>query len=134
MANKSEIIGEFIITEDDNGSFSVNRIYKSTMKALKEIWEGNGKGEAPKNWNTQDLGRHILNDICGGVKEATIGEYTIEREKNERINLIRNYSNPRTGLKDCAESIKFKYDDAWTDRQLFATMFAFYQTLQSDKK
>lgn len=134
MAKKSEIIEEFIITEDDNGLFSVNRIYKSTMKALKEIWKGNGMGDVPKNWNTQDLGRHILNDICGGVREATIGEYTIERERNERINLIRNYSNARDGLKDCADSIKFRYDDGWTDRQLCATVIAFYQASQPDKK
>ena len=37
MAKKSEIIGEYIVTIDDNNSVSVSRIYKSTMAALREV-------------------------------------------------------------------------------------------------
>lgn len=134
MAQKSEIIGEYIITIDDDGSFSVDRIYKSTMKALKEIWEGNGKGEAPKNWNTQDLGRHITNELCGGNKEATIGEYTIEREANQRINVIRRYSNVIQGIRECAASIGYTFDEGLTQCQYPHKLIDFFRASKSDKK
>lgn len=134
MAKKSEIIGEFIVTIEDSESVSVSRIYKSTKKALTEIWEANGMGDVPKTWNTQDLGRHILNDICGGAKEATIGEYTLEREANQRVNVIRTYSVTKKGLTECADSIGFQYDKDWTTRQFGQKLIAFYQTLPSDKK
>ena len=136
MAKKGneEIIGEFIIGIDDHGSISVNRIYKSTMKALKEIWEGNDKGEAPKDWNTQDLGRHITNELCGGIKNTTIGEYAIEREDNQRINVIRRYSVAKEGLRDCADSISFQYDNDWTTRQFGQKLIDFYLASKQDKK
>lgn len=110
MAKKSEIIGEFIVTIDDNNSVSVSRIYKSTKEALKKIWEDNGKGAAPEKWTTQDLGRHILNELCDGAKEATIGDYTIEREANNRINILRTYKIAKEGLRECADSIVFHYE------------------------
>lgn len=127
MAKKSEIIGEFIITEDDNGSFSVSRIYKSTKKALTEIWTNAGKGEVPKNWFAHSLGRHILNELCDGAKEATIGEYTIERESNNRINVLRTYSTTIEGLRECAESIGMPYEEAWNTRQFGRTLIEFFQ-------
>jgi len=127
MAKKSEIIGEFIITEDDSGSFSVSRIADSTMSVLTKIWKENGKGEVPKTWNTQNLGRHILNDICGGAKEAAIGDYTIERESNNRINVLRTYSNTKEGLRECAESIGMPYEEAWNTRQFGRTLIDFFQ-------
>ncbi len=133
MAKKSEIIGEYIITIDDNNSVSVSRIYKSTKKALTDIWEGNGKGEVPSNWTTQDLGRRILNELCGGAKEATIGEYTIEREANNRINLIRTYKVTKDGLRDCAESIGFPYEKEWTTQQ-FGRKLIDYFTVGKESK
>ena len=80
MAKKSEIIGEYIVTIDDNDSVSVSRIYKSTKKALSEIAEANGI-EVLESWNTQQLGRLLLSQFCNGEKEGTIGEYAIERER-----------------------------------------------------
>lgn len=133
MAKKSEIIGEYIVTIDDNNSVSVSRIYKSTMKALTEIWERSGKGEVPKNWNTQDLGRHILNELCDGAKEATIGEYTIEREANQRINLLRTYKVAKEGLRDCADSIRFPYEKEWTTQQLGHKLIDYFNKVKENK-
>lgn len=109
MAKNSEIIGEYIVTIDDNNSVSVSRIYKSTMKALTEIAESKGI-EVLKTWTTQHLGRLLLNQFCNGEKEGTIGEYTIEREANNRINVIRTYSNTMGGLIEVAKSIGYTED------------------------
>lgn len=113
MAVKSSIIGEFIVTINDDKSVEVVRIYKSTMKALTEIWEGNGMGDVPKNWNTQDLGRKVLAQFCGGAKEGTVGEYSIDREGNNRINVIRKYTDVTEGLRQCAEAVKIPYENDW---------------------
>lgn len=131
MAKNSEIIGEFIVTIDDNNSVSVSRIYKSTLEALRKIWEENGKGEIPSNWSTHSLGRHILNDICGGVKEATIGEYTIEREVNNRINLLRTYKVAKEGLRECADSIGFHYDKEWNTQNFGRQLVIYAQSLKT---
>ena len=109
MAKKSEIIGEFIVTIDDNNSVSVSRIYKSTMKALTEIAESKGI-EVLKTWTTQHLGRLLLTQFCSGEKEGTIGEYTIEREANNRINVVRTYSNTMDGLREAAKVIGYTED------------------------
>lgn len=134
MAKNSEIIGEYIVTIDDNNSVSVSRIYKSTMKALKEIWESNGKGAVPKDWNTQDLGRHILNELCGGAKEATIGEYTVEKEANYRINVIRTYSNTMDGLREAAKIIGYTEDPkekGWNTQNFGHHLVIYAQSLKT---
>lgn len=110
MAKKSEIIGEFIITINDNNSIEVSRIYKSTKQALKEIWENAGFKHPEKEWNTQEYGRNILKELCGGAREGIVGEYKIEREQNNRINLIRTYKNAKEGLREVAKVLKFTPD------------------------
>ena len=62
MAKKSAICGEFVITINDNDSITVNKIYKSTMAALKEIAAANGFEMSP-NWNTQYFGSVFVNYI-----------------------------------------------------------------------
>ena len=109
MAKTSEIIGEYIVTIDDNNSVSVSRIYKSTMKALTEIAESKGV-EVLKTWTTQHLGRLLLAQFCNGEKDGTIGEYTIEREDNNRINVIRTYANTMDGLREAAKAIGYAED------------------------
>lgn len=97
MAKKSEIIGEYIVTIDDNNSVSVSRIYKSTKAALSEIAVANGI-EVLNTWTTQYLGRLLLSKFCEGATEGKIGEYEIQRDPNGRINVIRTYSNTMKGL------------------------------------
>lgn len=131
MAKKSEIIGEFIVTIHDNNSVEVSRIYKSTKKVLREIWEGAGKGDVPPTWTTQDLGRHILNELCGGAREATLGEYTIEREDNNRINVIKTYKNTKEGLCEAAKELNFPLDpreQGWNTQRFGRILVNFAQT------
>lgn len=124
MAKKSTICGEFIITVNDNNSVSVSKIYKSTMAALKEVAAANGFEVSSKS-TTQDLGRKLLAQFCNGEKKGTIGEYLIEREDNQRINVIRTYSNTIEGLRQCADSIQFHYEKEW-NTQYFGSVLVNY--------
>lgn len=128
MAKNSEIIGEYIVTIDDNNSVSVSRIPDNTKATLRKIWEDSGKGAAPERWTTHDLGRHILNELCDGAKSATIGDYTIEREANNRINVLRNYKVAKEGLRDCAESIGFPYEKEWDTQNFGRRLVNYAQT------
>lgn len=119
-----------MVTVNDNDSVSVNKIYKSTMAALKEIAVANGMEVSP-NWNTQDLGRKLLAQFCNGAKEGIIGEYQIEREPNQRINVIRTFSNTTEGLRQCADSIKFPYEKDW-NTQYFGSVLVNY--IENNKK
>ena len=134
MAKKSEIIGEFIVTIDDNNSVSVSRIYKSTMKALTEIAESKGI-EVLKTWTTQHLGRLLLTQFCSGEKEGTIGEYTIEREDNNRINVIRTYSNTIDGLREAAKVFGYTEDPkekGWNTQNYGRHLVIYAQSLKTE--
>ena len=130
MAKKSEIIGEFIVTIDDNNSVSVSRIYKSTMAALREI-ASLKEIEVLKTWTPQHLGRLLLKQFCNGEKEGAIGEYTIEREDNNRINVIRTYKVVKDGLKECAESIDFPYEKEWNTQNFGRRLVIYAQALKT---
>ena len=133
MAKTSEIIGEYIVTIDDNNSVSVSRIYKSTMKALTEIAESKGI-EVLKTWTTQHLGRLLLTQYCNGEKEGTIGEYTIKREANNRINVIRTYSNTMDGLREAAKVIGYTEDPkekGWNTQNFGRHLVIYAQTLKT---
>ena len=134
MAKTSEIIGEYIVTIDDNNSVSVSRIYKSTMKALTEIAESKGI-EVLKTWTTQHLGRLLLTQFCNGEKEGTIGEYTIEREANDRINVIRTYSNTMDGLREAAKVIGYTEDPkekGWNTQNFGRHIVIYAQSLKTE--
>ena len=134
MAKTSEIIGEYIVTIDDNNSVSVSRIYKSTMKALTEIAESKGI-EVLKSWTTQHLGRLLLTQFCNGEKEGTIGEYTIEREANNRINVVRTYSKTMDGLREAAKVIGYTEDPkekGWNTQNFGRHLVIYAQSLKTE--
>lgn len=105
MAKKSAIVGEYIVTVDDSKIY-VSRIYKSTMAALKEVAEANGI-DVKSTWTTQHLGRLLLTQFCNGATAGTIGEYEIQRDPNNRINVIRTYTNSSQGLREAANVAGF---------------------------
>lgn len=134
MAKKSEIIGEYIVTIDDNNSVSVSRIYKSTMAALREI-ASSKEIEVLKTWTPQHLGRLLLKQFCNGEKEGTIGEYTIEREDNNRINVIRTYSNTFAALEEIAEKIGYPEnprEKGWNTQNFGRHLVIYAQTLKTE--
>ena len=135
MAKKSEIIGEYIVTIGDNYAVSVSRIYRSTMKALAEIAAANGI-KVLESWNTQQLGRMLLSQFCNGEKEGTIGEYAIERERNDRMNVLRTYANTMKGLREVAEVIGYAEDykkNGWNTQDYGRHLVNYYHNLK-DKR
>lgn len=124
MAKKSAICGEFVITINDNNSVTVNKIYKNTKAALREIAAANGFEVSP-DWTTQELGRKLLSQFCNREKNGVIGEYSIEREANQRINVIRTFGNTKEGLRQCADSINFAYEKDW-NTQYFGNVLVNY--------
>ena len=124
MAKKSAICGEFVITINDNNSVTVNKIYKSTKAALREIAAANGFEVSP-DWTTQELGRKLLSQFCNREKNGVIGEYSIEREANQRINVIRTFGNTKEGIRQCADSINFVYEKDW-NTQYFGNVLINY--------
>lgn len=129
MTKRSEFIGEFIVTINENNSVSVSRIYKSTKAALTEIAKANGI-EVQKSWTTQDLGRRILTQLCNGERKGQVGEYTIEREDNNRINVLRTYSNTKEGLRQAANIAGYSADakeKGWNTQEYGRHLIAFVQ-------
>lgn len=135
--NDSISRNDFIIEEYANNHYEVKRLYisRNAMKALIEIWESNGKGEVPKTWTTQHLGKKILDDFCNGERVGTVGEYEIERDEQNRISVIRTYSNRMEGLRECAAFFGFTVDPKWNNLQLGARLIKHIKALnEADKQ
>ena len=62
MAKKSAISGEYIITQEDNGSISTYRHYDNVKGALREVAEKIGFEYDP-NWTTRQFGSKIIDYI-----------------------------------------------------------------------
>ena len=104
------------------------------MKALTEIAESKGI-EVLKSWTTQHLGRMLLTQFCNGEKEGTIGEYTIEREANNRINVIRTYSNTMYGLREATKVIGYTEDPkekGWNRQHFGCHLVIYAQSLKTE--
>ena len=116
MAKKSVIIGEYVVTIEDTGTVSVSQIYKSTMQAMREMAALKGM-EVPSNWNNHFLGKKLLDTYCGpGAQSGVIGEYSIERQSNGHIDVIRTFSNTIESLRLISDLIGYKYSEKWNTR------------------
>ena len=116
MAKKSVIIGEYVVTIEDTGTVSVSQIYKSTMQAMREMAALKGM-EVPSNWNNHYLGKKLLDTYCGpGAQSGVIGEYSIERQPNGHIDVIRTFSNTIESLRLISDLIGYKYSEKWNTR------------------
>ena len=118
MAKKSVIIGEYVVTIEDTGTVSVSQIYKSTMQAMREMAALKGM-EVPSNWNNHYLGKKLLDTYCGPeAQSGVIGEYSIERQPNGHIDVIRTFSNTKASLRLISDLIGYKYENKWDTRTL----------------
>lgn len=115
MAKKSAITGEYIITEEDNGSIRICKIYDNVKGSLREAAATAGFEFDPK-WTTQQFGSKIIKEHGDG-KIAEIGEYTIVKRDSGSIESYRTYDNTKGALREIAESIGFAYEANWTTRQ-----------------
>lgn len=130
MAKKSAIIGEFVLTINDNDSVAVNLIPDSTRKELKEIAKQN-KITYDDKLTTHQLGALIFKELGKpGENTLSIGEYEIEKEKGGRINVLKTYSNTKEGLRIIAEKAGFDKDDkkeGWNTQQFGRKLMSFIE-------
>lgn len=111
MAKKSAIAGEYIITQEDNGSIRAHRIYDNVKGSLREIAESKGFAY-DTNWTTRQFGTKLIKELGEG-NMAEVGEYTIVRSDSGSIETYRHYGNTKGALREIAESINFKYEPTW---------------------
>ena len=125
MAKKSEIIGEYILTINDDNSVNVSMIPDNTKDELRKIAEKNNIAYDDK-LTTHQLGALILKEL-GKPGENTLifGEYEIEKEPGGRINLLKSYGNTKEGLRQISEQIGFEYNKEWNTQQFGRNLMNF---------
>lgn len=128
--------GDFIIEEYANHHYEIKRLYisRNAKDTLKEIWKNNSKGEIPKTWTTQYLGKKILDELCDGENKGVLGEYEIERDEQGRISIIRTYFNRMQGFRECAEYFHFEVDPTWNNLQMGAKLIKHIKSLKESDK
>ena len=125
MAKKSEIIGEYILTINDDNSVNVSMIPDNTKKELCKIAEENNIPHDEK-LTTHQLGALILKELGKkGENTLTLGEYEIEKEPGGRINLLKTYVNTKKGLRQISEQVGFEYNKDWDTRHFGRNLMNF---------
>ncbi len=115
MAKKSAISGEYIITQEDNGSIRVCQIFDNVIGSLRAAAAA-VKFAYDKNWNTQQFGNKLVKEFGDGVT-ANIDEYTIVRRGNGSIESYRVHGNTIKVLREIGENAGYPYQDGWNTRQ-----------------
>lgn len=123
MAIKSAINGEYILTIEDNGSARVCKIFDNVIGSLRECAKSIKFNVDPK-WNTQDLGRKLIQAFGSGTM-ATIGEYTIIRSDSGHIDSYRVFGNTRGVLREIAADLNFSFPIYWNTRHLGSKLIDF---------
>ena len=117
MAKKSAISGEYIITQEDNGSIRVCQIFDNVVASLREAAKSVGF-KIETNWKTtQSIGKKMV-DALGDGRTAEAGEYTIVRRDNGSIETYRVHGNTKKVLHQIAEKIGFTPQPNWNTRTL----------------
>ena len=116
MALKSAISGEYIITQEDNGSIRICQIFDNIEDSLKDAAKFT-KLKIDSTWDTVRLGKELVSLYGeGDGKRANIGEYTILNERNGEIETYRVHGNTIKSLNKIAEEISFKPNPKWDTR------------------
>ena len=125
MAKKSEIIGEYILTINDDNSVNVSMIPDNTKEELRKIAKKNNIAYDDK-LTTHQLGALILKELGKkGENTLTFGEYEIEKEPGGRINLLKTYGNTKEGLRHISDEIGFEYNMEWNTQQFGRSLMNF---------
>lgn len=115
MARKSAISGEYIITQEDNGSIRVCQIFDNVIASLREAAKSVGFKIEP-NWKTtQGIGKKMV-DALGDGYTAEAGEYTIVRRDSGHIDTYRVHGNTKKVLNTIASAIDFPMNPGWNTR------------------
>ena len=125
MAIKSAISGEYIITQEDNGSIRVCQIFDNVIESLREA----SKSVAFKfdsNWNTRQFGKNLVNEYGDGSgNTANVGEYTIVIRDSGSVETYRVHGNTIAALRKIASENDFKTENTWNTRTLGSKLIDF---------
>lgn len=116
ISKKSAISGEYVISQNTDGSVVVYKIFNNVSQSLREASDGVGFKYDP-DWNTRQYGKKLC-EKYGDGKSAAVGHYYINVLDNGPIETYRTYDNTKDALREIAEEIGFEYDPKWTTRQL----------------
>ena len=123
MAKKSIIAGEYIIQIADNGHVDVVRVFSNAKATMKDIARSKNFPVEEK-WNTQDLGRHLVNEFGDG-KTAQFNDITINKFPDGKIEIYQECKIVKKTLQDIAEKLGFEYSKDW-NTQTFGSKLANY--------
>ena len=130
MAKRSEIIGEYILTINDNNSVNVSFVPDNTKKELLAICEAKGITPSP-GLTTHQLGNLLFKELGKrGDKELVFDEYEIKKDENGRINVLKSFANTKEGLRIISEKVGFKYDKAWDTQHFGRQLLNFIESGQ----
>lgn len=116
MAIKSAISGEYIITQEDNGSIRVCQIFDNVKGSLREAAKAAGFNYDP-NWTTRQFGEKLIK-AYGDGQTAEVGEYTIIKRDSGSIESYRVHGNTIAVLRKIAAENEFKTEPTWNTRTL----------------
>ena len=125
MAIKSAISGEYIITQEDNGSIRVCQIFDNVKDSLREASKSVGFKFNP-DWNTRQFGKNLVNEYGDGSgNTANVGEYTIVIRDSGSVETYRVHGNTIAALRKVASENDFKTDNKWNTRTLGSKLIDF---------
>ncbi|MDO4251392.1 MAG: hypothetical protein Q4C68_07760 [Moraxella sp.] len=115
MSVKSAVVGEYMISRDQNGSISVLRKFDNVIASLRAIADEVGF-DYDENWTTRQFGNKIIKEY-GSHGIAQIGEYGIQVLETGSIESFKIYDNTKGALREISHAIGFDYDENWNTRQ-----------------
>jgi len=115
MAKKSAISGEYIITQEDNGTIKVCQIFDNVIGSLREAAAA-VKFKYDPAWNTQRFGRELIKAYGDGTT-AEVDEYTIIRRDSGAIETYRMHGNTIKSLRAIGAEIGLPQGEKWNTRQ-----------------
>ena len=123
MAKKSAISGEYIITQEDNGTIRVCQIFDNVKGSLREASKSVGF-EFDPNWTTQQFGSKLVKEYGDG-HTASVGEYTIVKRDSGSVESYRVHGNTIAVLRKIAAEAGLKADQKWNTRTFGSVLIDF---------
>ena len=112
---KSAISGEYVLSQQEDNSIKVYRIFDNVKGSLREAAETVGFEYDPK-WTTRQFGTKLCKQYGDG-SYAQVGNYYVKVLNSGAIECYREYDNQKAALREIAQKIGFEFDPKWNTRQ-----------------